>query len=66
MNCDKESITIHSFKSFFHKEPNIHIPDFINPNGTPHQDMQIFLQKKEIAQKENILQIIMRHYFIYQ
>ncbi|PFD96104.1 hypothetical protein COE15_18025 [Bacillus cereus] len=55
MNCDKESITLHSFKSFFHKEPNIHIPDFVNPNGTPHQDMQIFLQKKGNSAKGKYL-----------
>lgn len=51
MNCDKESLSLFNLKNYFHKEPTIDYFDFIRPNGSPQNYMQIFLQKKRESAK---------------
>lgn len=55
MNCDKESISFHNFKSYFHREPEINYFDFIRSNGSPQNYMQMFLQKKGDSAKSKYL-----------
>lgn len=54
MNCDKESLSLINFKNYFHREPNLEYFDFIRPNGSPQNYMQMFLQKREKVQKVSI------------
>ncbi|NUJ09637.1 AAA domain-containing protein [Bacillus paranthracis] len=55
MNCDKESLSLFNFKNYFHKEPKLDYFDFIRPNGSPQNYMQMFLQKKGESAKGKYL-----------